>query len=52
MDFSSEGVVLGELSVVLAFVAALASFRFSVRACFCSFLSFDFDNFTESALFS
>lgn len=51
MDCSSEGEALGEFSAVAALAAAFACFRFSVRACFCSFLSCDFDNLGGSVLF-
>lgn len=52
MDCSNEGVALGELSAAETLVAALACFRFSVRACFCNFLTWDFDSFGGSVLFS
>jgi hypothetical protein len=52
MDCSNEGVALGELSVVEALAAAFACLRLSVRACFCSFLSCDFDNLGGSVLFA
>lgn len=52
MDCSNEGVALGEFSAVEALAAAFACFRLSVRACFCSFLSWDFDNLGGSVLFA
>lgn len=51
MDCSNEGVALGEFSAVEALAAAFACLRLSVRACFCSFLSCDFDNLGGSVLF-
>lgn len=50
MDRSNEGVALGEFSAVVALAAAFACFRLSVRACFCNFLSCDFDNLGGSVL--
>lgn len=50
MDCSNEGVALGEFSAVVPLAAAFACFRLSVRACFCSFLSCDFDNLGGSVL--
>lgn len=51
MDCSNEGVARGEFSAVEALAAALACLRLSVRACFCCFLSCDFDNLGGSVLF-
>lgn len=50
MDCSNDGVALGEFSAVEALAAAFACFRLSVRACFCNFLSCDFDNLGGSVL--